>query len=284
MRALFPAAIDVQRDRFFRALRGVARSARRPRRAAPAARTSSAATTAGTACAPSTTTSSAGRWSPPCATTRGTSGCPSSRTPGTRPTRVVADAMQTGAREAAAPGAGVVEGRDRRARAPRRRHRGDRRAPRPALRLRARPVRQHRDALPAAVLADLLDGDRARRPDGLLEFHVRAVGAGWVSGPLVWRAQVGDVLRHRCTGRRDAHRPPVPPRRAVRGRRHRAGADQGDGRRHVQVEHRTPGHACSSASAGPATSTTSTRCSSSPGVNRWLTVVPVVSDEPSYRR
>ena len=31
--------------------------------------------------------------------------------------------------------------------------------------------------------------------DGLLEFHVRAVGAGWVSGPLVWRAQVGDVLR-----------------------------------------------------------------------------------------
>ena len=29
----------------------------------------------------------------------------------------------------------------------------------------------------------------APSPDGLLEFHVRAVGAGWVSGPLVWRAR-----------------------------------------------------------------------------------------------
>lgn len=35
----------------------------------------------------------------------------------------------------------------------------------------------------------------APSPDGLLEFHVRAVGAGWVSGPLVWRARTGDVLR-----------------------------------------------------------------------------------------
>lgn len=32
-------------------------------------------------------------------------------------------------------------------------------------------------------------------PDGLLEFHVRAVGAGFVSGPLVWRAGVGDVIK-----------------------------------------------------------------------------------------
>jgi NAD(P)H-flavin reductase/hemoglobin-like flavoprotein len=35
----------------------------------------------------------------------------------------------------------------------------------------------------------------APSPDGLLEFHVRALSHGWVSGPLVWRAQVGDVLR-----------------------------------------------------------------------------------------
>jgi NAD(P)H-flavin reductase len=35
----------------------------------------------------------------------------------------------------------------------------------------------------------------APSPDGLLEFHIRSVGAGWVSGPLVWRAQVGDLLR-----------------------------------------------------------------------------------------
>ena len=31
--------------------------------------------------------------------------------------------------------------------------------------------------------------------DGLLEFHLRALPHGWVSGPLVWRAQVGDHLR-----------------------------------------------------------------------------------------
>lgn len=31
--------------------------------------------------------------------------------------------------------------------------------------------------------------------DGLLEFHVRALSNGWVSGPLVWRAQAGDHLR-----------------------------------------------------------------------------------------
>ena len=35
----------------------------------------------------------------------------------------------------------------------------------------------------------------APSPDGLLEFHVRALANGWVSGPLVWRAQVGDQLR-----------------------------------------------------------------------------------------
>jgi NAD(P)H-flavin reductase/hemoglobin-like flavoprotein len=35
----------------------------------------------------------------------------------------------------------------------------------------------------------------APSPDGLLEFHVRSLSAGWVSGPLVWRAQVGDSLR-----------------------------------------------------------------------------------------
>lgn len=35
----------------------------------------------------------------------------------------------------------------------------------------------------------------ARRPDGLLMFHVKAVPAGWVSNALVHRARPGDVLR-----------------------------------------------------------------------------------------
>ncbi|HZD98805.1 MAG TPA: globin domain-containing protein [Micromonosporaceae bacterium] len=33
------------------------------------------------------------------------------------------------------------------------------------------------------------------RPDNTMEFHVRAVGAGWLSGALVRRAQVGDMIR-----------------------------------------------------------------------------------------
>jgi NAD(P)H-flavin reductase/hemoglobin-like flavoprotein len=35
----------------------------------------------------------------------------------------------------------------------------------------------------------------AGNPDGLVEFHVRNVGAGFVSGPLVWSATAGDVLK-----------------------------------------------------------------------------------------
>jgi NAD(P)H-flavin reductase/hemoglobin-like flavoprotein len=35
----------------------------------------------------------------------------------------------------------------------------------------------------------------APREDGLLEFHIRAVGAGWVSSSLVWKTEPGDILR-----------------------------------------------------------------------------------------
>jgi NAD(P)H-flavin reductase len=35
----------------------------------------------------------------------------------------------------------------------------------------------------------------APRRDGLIEFHVRSVGAGWVSGALVRKTRVGEVLR-----------------------------------------------------------------------------------------
>jgi NAD(P)H-flavin reductase/hemoglobin-like flavoprotein len=35
----------------------------------------------------------------------------------------------------------------------------------------------------------------AEGSEGLVEFHVRNVGAGFVSGPLVWQARVGDVLK-----------------------------------------------------------------------------------------
>src|SRR5262249_35220204 len=35
----------------------------------------------------------------------------------------------------------------------------------------------------------------APRVDGTIDFHVRALGAGWLSGALVRRVKVGDVIR-----------------------------------------------------------------------------------------
>src|SRR6266498_2626615 len=35
----------------------------------------------------------------------------------------------------------------------------------------------------------------APRKDGLMEFHIRALGAGWVSSALVWRLKPGDMIR-----------------------------------------------------------------------------------------
>jgi len=35
----------------------------------------------------------------------------------------------------------------------------------------------------------------APRKDGTMDFHVRAVGAGWVSSALVWRLKQGDMIR-----------------------------------------------------------------------------------------
>src|SRR5581483_5795899 len=35
----------------------------------------------------------------------------------------------------------------------------------------------------------------APRPNGTMDFHVRALGAGWLSGALVRRAKVGDLIR-----------------------------------------------------------------------------------------
>ena len=122
----------------------------------------------------------------------------------------------------------------------------------------------------------------APSPDGLLEFHVRAVGAGWVSGPLVWRAQVGRRAAARRADGRHADRPAVPARHAAaspaapgwrRSRRWSTAWPAG-----------TPPAAsrCSSAPAGPATSTTWAPLHRLAAMNRWLTVVPVVSDDPSF--
>jgi NAD(P)H-flavin reductase/hemoglobin-like flavoprotein len=35
----------------------------------------------------------------------------------------------------------------------------------------------------------------APRPDGSMDFHVRALGAGWVSSALVWRLKPGDMVK-----------------------------------------------------------------------------------------
>ena len=82
----------------------------------------------------------------------------------------------------------------------------------------------------------------AESPDGLVEFHVRTVGAGFVSGPLVWSAAAGDALKLGAPMGDMAIDKESPARRAVHRRGHRPGADQGDGRRDDTLEHRSPGH------------------------------------------
>ena len=172
-----------------------------------------------------------------------------------------------------------MAGRDRRPRAPRRGHRGDRRAPGPALRLRPgqfasietpyRPRSWRTYSMATAPSAD-----------GLLEFHVRAVGAGWVSGPLVWRAQVGDVLRLGAPmgemridqqSRRDILWSPAAPAWR-RSRRWSTG---------WPLEHRAPGHAVLRRPPGRRPLRHG-RAAPAGRDEPWLTVVPVVSDEPSF--
>ena len=121
----------------------------------------------------------------------------------------------------------------------------------------------------------------APSPDGLLEFHVRSLSAGWVSGPLVWRAQVGDSLRLGA------------PMGDVR-------IDQQSGRDVLCIAGGTglaPVKALIDGMARWNTARTVTlffgaRRTSDlydmgalhrlAAVNRWLTVVPVVSDDPSF--
>lgn len=67
----------------------------------------------------------------------------------------------------------------------------------------------------------------APRPDGLLTFHIKAVPAGWVSNALVHRARPGDVLRLGPPMRLDDGRPHHPQRSALPGRRHGHRTHQG---------------------------------------------------------
>ena len=239
LRALFPAAMDVQRDRLFRALGGITRTFGEPDRLLPLLAQlgrdhrrygvrAEHYDVFGRALVAALRYHAKDVW------------VPELEDAWNKALAVIADAMQAGAREAAtrepAWWKGEIVGHERRA--------DD------IAVLVVRPDRPY-DYVPGQF-ATVETPYRPRSwrtysmatapsPDGLLEFHVRAVGAGWVSGPLVWRAQVGDVVRIGAPAGRDAHRPPVPPRRGLRSRRHRAGADQGDGGRHVPLEHCTPG-------------------------------------------
>ena len=122
----------------------------------------------------------------------------------------------------------------------------------------------------------------APRGDNSLEFHVRRVGAGWVSSALVRRLQPGDMIRLAAPmGSMTLDRRSDPGHR-LRRRRHRAGADQGaDG----GAGPATTGPAGCTSSSAPGTATT---CTTWPSCNRlaarypWLSVVPACSDDPDF--
>jgi NAD(P)H-flavin reductase/hemoglobin-like flavoprotein len=121
----------------------------------------------------------------------------------------------------------------------------------------------------------------APSPDALLEFHVRALSAGWVSGPMVWRAQVGDSLRLGA---------PMGDMRI----------DQQSGRDVLCIAGGTGLAPVKALIDGMARWNTARNVTLFFGarrtsdlydmgalhrlaaVNRWLTVVPVVSDDPSF--
>jgi NAD(P)H-flavin reductase/hemoglobin-like flavoprotein len=117
--------------------------------------------------------------------------------------------------------------------------------------------------------------------DGLLEFHVRALGAGWVSGPLVWRARVGDQLRLGAAmgdlrvdhqSRRDllcvAGGTGLAPIKAIVD-----GMSRWNTARRVTVFF---------GARRAADLYDLAALHRSAAINPWLTVVPVVSDEPSF--
>ena len=121
----------------------------------------------------------------------------------------------------------------------------------------------------------------APSPDGILEFHVRALANGWVSGPLVWRAQVGDQLRIGApTGdmqidqesRRDilmvAGGTGLAPVKAMVD-----GMARWNTSRHVTLFFGAR-RATDLYDMGPLHRLAA--------VNPWLTVVPVVSEDPSF--
>jgi NAD(P)H-flavin reductase/hemoglobin-like flavoprotein len=193
LRALFPVSMDVQRDRLFRALGGITRTFSEPDRLLPLLAQlgrdhrrygvrAEHYDVFGRALVAALRYHAKDVW------------VPELEAAWNKALAVIADAMQAGAREAAtrepAWWKGEIVGHERRA--------DD------IAVLVVRPDRPY-DYVPGQF-ATVETPYRPRSwrtysmatapsPDGLLEFHVRAVGAGWVSGPLVWRAQVGDVVR-----------------------------------------------------------------------------------------
>lgn len=193
LRSLFPAAMDQQRDRFFRALTGAVRHFAEPERLLPMLHRlgrdhrkfgvrAEDYDVVGAALVSTLRRFGADIW------------VPELEAAWTRAYAIMARTMLEGAREAAATQPAWWRGEI---------VAHERRAPDLAL-LVIRPDRPY-DYTPGQY-ASIETPYRPRSwrtysmatapsPDGLLEFHVRALDNGWVSGPLVWRAQVGDVLR-----------------------------------------------------------------------------------------
>ncbi|MGR7000886.1 globin domain-containing protein [Yinghuangia aomiensis] len=88
----------------------------------------------------------------------------------------------------------ALDGGDRRARTPRRRHRRGHRPPRTPVPVPGRPVHHRRNAVVAARLAAVLDRQRTRRPRPADIPRPRRTG-GWVSNALVHKAHPGDRIK-----------------------------------------------------------------------------------------
>ena len=122
----------------------------------------------------------------------------------------------------------------------------------------------------------------APNDDNVLEFHVRSPGAGWVSGALVRRVRPGDLLRLAAPMGSMTLDRASDTGHPLRGRRRRAGADQGAGGGVGQLQPDPVGARLLRRPAGRRDLYGLAALQELVAVHPWLSVTPACSDDPDF--
>ena len=117
--------------------------------------------------------------------------------------------------------------------------------------------------------------------DSSLDFHVRAIGAGWVSSSLVRRLKPGDMIRLAAPMGSMTLDRPLDPRHRLRRRRHRPGPDQGPDRGADPLQPHPLGPRLLRRQ-GPRGPLRPGRLNRLAARYPWLSVVAACSEDPTY--